>query len=216
MAIFGGSQQTAQITASNVRLQVDQWAASAPGVTNNNMKNPLGLVYYDVGGNAGTPTSSPGLYVGAPAVYKYVLYKSTANPALQSAPAVVYYTDETFTTVSGQASEGFTGTTIDCAGFLMPNTTDTLISGAALTAAYLNNGGLGSGVWIAVGGVVKSAYLGVAATKGDFLFASTAGAFTMVDLSNHGAQTADKIVAYALTTSAANKADVIVQIINVA
>jgi hypothetical protein len=87
-------------------------------------RNPVGSIYSPPA-NMGAPLTTKGM--GAQPVYKYVYYNSTSNPAPVAAPAPVYYTDETFTTVSGNAAEaysagtGITGMAI--AGYWMPNTT---------------------------------------------------------------------------------------------
>ena len=215
MAIFGGQQQTAQITTGNVRTTYDLYISSASSAAvgtlaiNNNLRNPLGLIYYDVGGYTGQG-ETPANPLNSPAVYKYVLYKSTTNPALVGQPGCVYYTDETFTTVSGAIGDGFTGTSIDCAGFLMPNTTDL----PNLTATILNNGGLGSGVWVCVGGVCKGAAVPGSTAAGDFMYGS--GSFVLTRIPSHsGTQTPDKIIAYALTAIVSSKADLVVLPVNV-
>jgi len=95
--------------------------------------------------------TSPTKGYSAQPVVKYVLYLSTTNPAPVAAPAPVYYTDESFSTVSGNAAEAFFTTAGACiAGYLMPNTTS--ISG--LTAAQLNN----SFCFIQIGGLLVGAY----------------------------------------------------------
>lgn len=113
---------------------------------------------------------------GAPLVVRYVRYNSTANPALVAGPAPVYWTDETFTTVSGVFTEGIangTGSANSLAGFLLPNTTS--VSG--LTAAQLN----GNWCFIAVSGFVSAAYLAAGAVGG--LVIGAAGNFTVAAIS---------------------------------
>lgn len=213
MAIFGGSQQTAQITTGNVRTTFDLFTATGAGIVNNNLKNALGTVYYDVTGKQGSPTSSIVTVTGqvnAPAVYKYVLYKSTTNPALVAAPAVVYWVDETFTTVSGDlVTDGFTGLAVDAAGYLMVNTTDL----PNLTNTILNNSGNGSGVWICVGGFVKAAIVAASTAKGDMQYGT--GQFATSRIAAHGTQTADKIIGIALTAISGSTSDIVVQPLNV-
>lgn len=116
-------------------------------------KNTLGTVYSPPV-SATLATTSAG-YAAQPVV-KYVLYNSTTNPTPVAGSAPVYYTDASFTTVSGNAAEAFiTANGICLAGYLMPNTTS--ISG--LTAAQLNNsfcfiqiGGFLTGAWGPTGG----------------------------------------------------------------
>lgn len=67
---------------------------------------------------------------GAPAIYVLVQYLATSATTLSNwqtanAPAPVYWTDQTYTTVSGIKSEGWAGTGTqlgqDVAGYWMPN-----------------------------------------------------------------------------------------------
>jgi hypothetical protein len=102
---------------------------------------------------------------GAGLWVKYVLYKSTANPAVVTGPAPVYYVDETFSTVSGVFTEGnpaATGNSSSVAGWLLPNSGTVAGIGAgttAFTATVLNNGGLGSWVYIGLTGFIPSAWV---------------------------------------------------------
>jgi hypothetical protein len=158
----GTGSNTPRVTTGNVRTTFDVFSPapgpSTPGPTPapfSGLTNPLGAIYTDVGGTdsiSGTLVQLP-LNVGA--IYKYVLYKSATNPALVTGPAPVYYTDNTKTVVSGAAADAFPAPATPSsalAGVLMPNTTDL----PNLTAAILNNGGNGSGVWICIGGFVKA------------------------------------------------------------
>ncbi len=142
-------------------------------------KNPLGAIYCPAWGNtpAGavfSPTegSSTAGY-GAPGVFKYVYYNSTSNPAPVAAPAPVYYTDESFTQISGNAAEAYFTTGGACvAGYLMPNTT----AYSGLTAADLNQ----SYVWIQVAGFLSGAYAPTTLTgagQGSVIYGSAAGNF---------------------------------------
>jgi hypothetical protein len=92
------------------------------------------------------------IFNGFPPIVKYVRYNSTANPAISAAPAVVYYTDETGTTVTGvptEANGGVGNGNINmCAGVLLYNTTTSGLTGAA-SATALN----GNWCWIQVGGL---------------------------------------------------------------
>ena len=93
---------------------------------------------------------------------KYVRYNSTANPAVATGPAVVYWTDETFTTVSGVYSEAVTTGSSAVAGILLPNKSTTAglgLGSTAFTATILN----GNWVFIAVVGFVPSVYLAAGA-----------------------------------------------------
>lgn len=126
-----------RVTTGNVQTVLDAVA-----------KNAIGSIWSPPA-NLGAPLSTKGL--GAQPVYKYVYYNSTTNPTPVAAPAPVYYTDETFTTVTGNAAEAFITTGgASIAGYLMPNST--AISG--LTAAQLNQ----SYVFIQIGGLLVGAY----------------------------------------------------------
>lgn len=133
MALYGAFQK---ITTGNVRTTID--SSTVP--LNAPLKQPLGTIY--------SPPIAQGITTangqGAPPVYRYVQYNSTANPAVVAFPAPVYYKDETFTIVTAVFSEGFTGTANAIAGYLMPNSTDY----SGLTAAILNT----NYVWIQIAG----------------------------------------------------------------
>lgn len=208
--LFGASQQTAQITTGNVRTTYDPYKTTGP-IPPGGLPNALGTTYYDVGGAVGAPTSGPGNPAGVSTLYKYVLYKSTTNPALVAAPAIVYYTDNTYTVVSGTLADGLTGKACDAAGLLMPNTTD--VSG--LTAAILNNSGNGSGVWIAVGGYVKGGYIGaLTIATGDYLYGTT-GNFISVNVADGAAAPIHLPYATAQTVSASNKSDLWMRVVTI-
>src|ERR1035438_1148789 len=129
MAIFG---------VSNQLLQIDT------GLSRTNFYNPaLGLgvipVYQGIGENQilgqryfGVTNTSKTNASGSPTVFMLVQYLATsaittANLTTAGAPAPVYWTDNTFTTVTGITTEGIGGTTLGLgfpAGFMMVNTTD--------------------------------------------------------------------------------------------
>jgi hypothetical protein len=167
---------------------------------------PLGVIFDDQGGVdsvSGTTTQLPNLVV---ARYKYVLYKSTTNPALASAPGLVYYTDETQTVVSGAMADGQTATPSSLAGVLMINTTDL----STITATILNNGGNGSGVWICIGGFVKGCTSVASTALGDALIGSST-AFTPARVAAGTAPTYVKTLT-ALTAISGGVSDVLVNI----
>jgi len=150
-------QPYVRITSGNVQTTLDSVA-----------KNPVGSIYSPPA-NLGAPLSTKGL--GAQPVYKYVYYNSTANPAPVAAPAPVYYTDESFTTVSGNAAEAYFTTLGACiAGYIMPNTTAL----STLTAAQLNQ----SYLFMQIGGLLVGAYAPTtttAAAPGNAIVGSTTG-----------------------------------------
>jgi hypothetical protein len=186
MAYFGSSDQLIQVSTGNVRTALDKFDSTMP---NNAARNPLGAPYFDNAVSAAAPN-------GIPTKYRYVRYNSTANAAVQANPAAVWWTDNTFTTVTGTKSESWGGQS-SFAGVLMLNSTDL----TTLTATILN----GNYCFIAVAGYVK-AVVSPAAAAGDQLFASatdwtTNGGFTKVTV---GAATAGRIAAFTYGASASD------------
>jgi hypothetical protein len=114
-------------------------------------------------GSANPPASNP---AGSPAVYMLVKYLATsattlANWRTANAPAPVYWTDNTFTTVTGISTEGIGGTTLGLnfpAGYLMAN----YVSLPNLTLAQL----LGGYVFVQVAGYLPGAYNPLTGTAG--------------------------------------------------
>jgi hypothetical protein len=168
--------------------------------------SPLGSIYIDQGGSdscSGTTTQLP---LFQTAVYKYVLYNSTTNPALTTAAGCVYYTDNTGTIVSGSSTDGYIGKTTaasasDIAGIMMVNTTDL----TTVTATLLQNGTLGSGIWICIGGFCKAIACPSTVTAGDYLYGaqqSSGTAFTCVRVQAHsGSPLADRLLGVALSSA---------------
>jgi hypothetical protein len=118
------------------------------------------------------------IFNGFPPIVKYVRYNSTANPAIGAAPAVVYYTDETGTNVSGVSTEANGGVAAGsinmAAGVLLYNTATSGLTGAA-SATALN----GNYCWIQVGGL-SPAVKTVTGLVGSTLIAA-AGNFTVAN-----------------------------------
>jgi hypothetical protein len=162
-------------------------------------RNPVGSIYSPPV-NESLPLSTKGL--GAQPVYKYVYYNSTANPAPVAAPAPVYWTDETFTTVSGVATEALSVTLGVCiAGYLLPNST--AISG--LTAAELNQ----SYCFIQIGGLLVGAYAGGSAgAVGDVISGAATGNWSYTAATTVAAT--NKILGIQLTAQASSTFDVLV------
>lgn len=138
---------------------------------------------------------------GAPLVVRYVRYNSTANPALVAAPAPVYWTDETMTTVSGAGSEAAFGIA-SLAGWLLPNTTS--VSG--LTAAGLN----GNWCFIAVSGFIPGAISITSAAAGGVLIGNTGANFTPATIAPGTAITTPSF-ARVLTAVSGGLSDILVQ-----
>lgn len=216
---FGLPVATPKITSGNVRTSYDPIATSissiqgylsGPTFGQYGLACPLGTVFDDQGGPdsvSGTLTQLP-LWVGAR--YKYVLYKSTTNPALVAQPGLVYYTDETQTVVSGAIADGATATASSLAGVMMINTTDL----STITAAILNNSGNGSGIWICIGGFVKGCTSITSTALGDALVGSST-AFTPARVAAGTAPTFTKTLT-ALTAIASGVSDVLVNICPIA
>jgi len=190
MANFGPAVLTAQISTGNPLTTVDLFDATK---INNNAQNDLGIAYYH---KAGVTAANP---YGYWQKLRYVRYNSATNPAVLARPAVVYWTDEFKTTVSGTQADGFTGTSDDAAGILLPNST----SISTLTAALLN----GNFVWICVGGFVPGVNAPASTAVGDWLY-GTSGNWTLFRIAYHvGTVTPDKYVAHARSAVASNAAD---------
>ena len=150
----------------------------------NGARNPLGAVYFRPAFSQGSPSNTSGAGggtlssvtgYGAGLWMKYVLYKSTSNPAVQTGPAPVYWADETFTVVTGKFTEAYAASSSACmAGWLLPNAGTVAGIGAGttlFTATLLNNNSLGSYVWIGLQGFIPSAYLSAGA-QGNMVYGS--------------------------------------------
>ena len=177
---------------------------------NNNCPNVPGGVYFvplpagsgqQPAGQTTNKLSTPGY--GSGLWIKQVLYKSTANAAVQAGPAAVYYADETFTTVTSTASEAFIASkAVMGAGWLLPNAGTVTGMGAGttnFTATLLNNGGSGSWVWIGVQGFIPSCYLNTGAAN-NFLYAGESSAWTVGAVAD-GSAINFKVIGYCLTLS---------------
>ena len=213
---FGLPTATPTIRTGNVRTNYDPFTPAASAATfvavgglayPGGLYQPLGTTFMDIGGPDSVSGTTTQLPAGQVAIYKYVLYKSTTNPALTTAPGLVYYTDNTGTIVSGSPTDGYIGSVTagaasDTAGFMMLNTTDN----SSVTATILNNGGNGSGVWICIGGLLKAGVCLTAGVAGDFLQGNTktsGTAWSVIRIAAAGALTCQRLVGIALTTAAA-------------
>lgn len=161
MAIFGASNQLLQIDTGMVRTYLFNKSQSPISVYANlgEVQVP-GQRYFGLASESAT-ASNP---FGAPGIYMLVNYQSTANPAPTTAPAPVYWTDATFTTVSGVESEGFMGLN-SVAGYMMLNTT----AKSGLTNTQLNGGQ----VIIQVAGYLIGGISPAAIVAGDYIIANT-------------------------------------------
>ena len=166
-----------------------------------NPTNTLGAIYAPPASPT-VVTSSKGY--GAQPVMKYVQYKSTSQPTPGAAPAPVYYTDESFTVVSGNAAEAFITAGFVCvAGYLLVNTT----SVSTLTAAILQS----SYVWIQIGGVLVGATVPGSTAVGDTIIGAASGNFASTRVvAGTPPTTTVKYLGYALTAIASSVGDVMV------
>lgn len=200
MAIFNVSNQLLQIDTGKVRTYFYNSSLS-------NLQGPYaGLGENQVLGQRyiGVTNATVTNPYGAPAIYMLVTYKSTGKPAPVAGPAPVYWTDNTFTVVSGVESEGVAGLA-STAGYLMPNTTD--ISG--LTDAMLE----GALVLIQVAGYLKAAYAPTGGTAGvgnQIVPASGNWVSNGIAVSNSANGTSCKPLGWQLTAVASGLCDVLV------
>jgi hypothetical protein len=218
------------VTSSNLKAGMgifgtaDAWTSS---LVNFGARNPLGaLAWFPAasanGGFIGGMTSNAPLLstnsgYGSGILAKYCLYRSTANPAMQAGPAPVYYTDETFTVVSGQYSEAYLASNSSfCAGWLPLNTgTGTYGVGTAISATILNNSATGytsavattggSFVWIILAGFIPSAYL-AAGAQGNMVYGS--GNFATTGIAP-GSNFTNKAIGYVVGAVTSNIGDVV-------
>ncbi|HXN71542.1 MAG TPA: hypothetical protein VN861_03200 [Candidatus Acidoferrales bacterium] len=149
---------------------VDPWVANSNSPFPNGAQNPPGAIFILPPPNENTINLSGGGY-GEYTMVRYVKYLSTANPAVVAGPAPVYYTDNTFTTVSGVSTESVGGVNF-AAGWMAPNsgTSTTYGLGTTLfTNTILNNGGNGSYVFIILQGFVPGAVSATSVVAGDYL-----------------------------------------------
>lgn len=181
----------------------------------NGALNPLGATFLLEPGAQGIPAIYyPGGSLnsngwGAPLVIRYVRYNSTANPALLAAPAPVYWTDETYTTVTGVFSEGLpaaTGNLNSLAGLLLVNTTNYPGSKTGAQLATILNGNF---CFIVTRGFVAAASAPAATAVGDALV-GTAGNFTLARVASGTAPTSRYNFIAQSALSASNTADVLV------
>jgi hypothetical protein len=161
MAYFNPSNQLLQIDTGVVRTYLYNSTLALSIYAGIGENQVLGQRFF--GGF--TSVTNPS---GTPTIFMLVQYKSTAQPAPVAAPAPVYWTDETMTTVSGVSTESVAGLN-GLAGYLMLNTT----SLSSLTAAQLQ----GAQCLIQVAGVITGATSPASIVAGDWIIGA-AGNFT--------------------------------------
>lgn len=186
------------VNSGSVLTAIDTYNTA---MLNNGAANVLGGTYME----PLNPASLSQNGIGLNRFVKYVRYNPTTTQALLGGPALVYWKDETFTTVTPTLSEAFTTLSNAVAGWLLPNTGTT----PGLTAATLN----GNFCFIRVGGFLAGASVISTTVAGDALIGAT-GSFTTARIANHAALTNDRIAGYALTAYAAGFADLNVPYLN--
>jgi hypothetical protein len=120
MAFYGPSNQLLQIDTGNVQtylynpnLQLQPYA----GIGENQV---LGQRYVGVNFSSTNPSGAPAIYVLAQMLATSAVTLSQWQTA--NAPAPVYWTDQTYTTITAVKSEGWAGAGLqDVAGYWMPN-----------------------------------------------------------------------------------------------
>lgn len=205
----------AVINTGNPYTNIDTYIASPSSTTQTiaSMAQPYPNGAYALPGQAYLAPVVPGQLSsakgqGAPLVLRYVRYNSTANPAALAGPAAVYWTDETFTTVSGVFSEGnpaATGNLNSLAGLLLVNTT---AYPGSLTGAQLATTLNGNYVWIAVSGFVPGVQVPASTAIGDSL-TGTSGNFLLARTASGTAPISKRII-QALTAVISTVADCLV------
>ena len=169
---------------------------------NNGALNPIGGLFYLQPGEGGIQSSGNGR--GSGLWVKYVLYKSTDATAVKTGPALVYWTDESYTQVTDIQSEALYAGANCVAGWLLPNTT--ALGTTAFTIAILRNAGNGSYVFIGLQGFIAGAFSVASTATGDALIGS-ATAWTPARVAAGTAPT-NKVAAWALTAVASSLSDV--------
>lgn len=179
-----GSLYTAIDTyASTISTQPPTNVPSNP----NGALNPIGAAFLIAPGSSLVtpaqyyPSASGSLNSngwGAPLIVRYVRYNSTTNAAWLAYPAPVYWTDETYTTVTGTFTEGnpaSTGNLNSLAGWVLPNTTAYPGSKTGAQLATIANGNF---VFIATKGFLPGAAVVASTAVGDAIVGAS-GNFTV-------------------------------------
>ena len=160
MAFFNPSNQLLQIDTGKVSTYLYNPALGFAPWAGLGESQVLGQRYFGVDAVTAVNPS------GAPRIFNLVQYLSTsaittANLTTAGGPAPVYWTDETYTTVTGITTESLGLNFV--AGYMLLNTVTGYGSGGtALTAAAL----LGAQILIQVAGYLKGAYNPTSGTAG--------------------------------------------------
>ena len=154
-------------------------------------------------------SSTPGY--GAQPVYKYVYFYDAAalTGTMQAAPAPVYYIDESFTTVTGNAADAYFTTGGACvAGYLMPNTT---ALGSSNTGAQWYLQLSQSYCFIQIGGFLKGALAPTTLTsagQGSAITGAATGSWTSITTTT--APASSRVLGIQWTAIASSACDVLV------
>ena len=186
------------ITTGNLYTAIDTYSntiSQQPPINTpsnpNGAQNPAGAAFLLAPGVGQSANKAAAALYGAngwggPLIVRYVRYNSTANPNLLAYPAPVYWTDETYTTVSGVFTEGIpaaTGNLNSLAGWLLPNYTALGLTAAAAATA-LN----GNWCFIATKGFLPTAAVVASTAIGDALVGAS-GNFTVARVASGTAPT---------------------------
>lgn len=196
---FGAFGATNPFTGTTPFTAIDTYNTA---LENNGALQPLGSIYALPLNPAvvGAAANGSGLQL----ITKYVRYNPTVSQTIQAGPAIVYWKDETFTTITGLYSEAFLSANqpAGVAGWLLYNTT--ALSSAVATAIN------GNFCWICVGGFLAGAFV-TAATVGQSIYGVATGAAWATTTT---APTSGSEAGYALTTAASNLSDIYVPFTN--
>jgi hypothetical protein len=195
--IFSGSIYTT--------LDVSNTNSGLTAPANNGALNLLGAEYTLPLNPALAIGTAPYKGLGAPLRIKYVQYLSTAASSFIAAPGVVYWTDTSFTIVTGLASEALNGSINAVAGYIALNTTN---YPGSLTGAQLLAAVKGNFCWIVTGGYLPAAESVGSVVAGDYLIGS-ASAFIPARMAANSAPT-NTVLGMAATAVSNSLSDVVV------
>ena len=206
--MLGGSTDYPVISSGSIYTTLDPFGAtSASGaLVNNGAYNVPGTRYQLPFNPANAIGAQPYKGISLPLTVAYVLYGSATNPNFLANPGVVYWTDESYTTVSGHSADSFLG--VDgVAGYVLLNTTQYPGSYTGATLATLVNNSYsktptpysgGSYLFIAVGGFLPGATAVASSVAGDWLIGGSGTDFTPVRVAKGTAPT-NKVLGQAQT-----------------
>jgi hypothetical protein len=185
------------ITGQNLYTVIDTYNTA---LENNGALQPLGTTYEAPLNPASLTTAG----IGLTAYYKYVRYNPTTTQTIQAGPALLYWKDETFTTVTPLYSEAYLSAlqSSGIAGWLLYNTTS--LSSAA--ASLIN----GNFCWMLIGGFLPGAYV-TAGTAGQGIYGVATGAAWATTTT---APAPARLAGLVLTAASSNLSDLYVPFLN--